>query len=90
MHVTIQKTLFATALARAAAIAGTRSTMPILACVLLKVDDAGCRIIATDLEIGFETWIEHTGDYDLCGLKTLPSACPAKTSGRCRQSRAGA
>lgn len=78
MHFTIQKTLFASALARAAAIAGTRCTMPILACVKLVVDDFGCRIIATDLEISFETYIEHTDDYLLDGLQTLTLCLPAK------------
>ena len=78
MHFTIQKTLFANALVRAAAIAGTRCTMPILACVKLVVDDFGCRVIATDLEISFETYIEHTGDAELDGLQTLSLCLPAK------------
>ena len=78
MHFTIQKTLFANALARAAAIAGTRATMPILTCVKLVVDEFGCRIIATDLEISFETYIEHTGDYLLDGLHTLTLCLPGK------------
>lgn len=78
MYFTIQKTLFANALARAAAIAGTRPTMPVLACVKLVVDDFGCRVIATDLEISFETYIEHTGDAELDGLQTLTLCLPAK------------
>lgn len=78
MHFTIQKTLFSNALARAAAIAGARTTMPVLACVLLKVDDFGVRIIATDLEISFETYIEHTEDYLLDGLQSLTLCLPAK------------
>lgn len=78
MHFTIQKTLFANALSRAAAIAVTRCSMPILACVLIKVDDTGCRIIATDLEISFETYIEHTGDAELDSLQTLTLCLPAK------------
>lgn len=78
MHFTIQKTPFVNALSRAAAVAGNRTSMPILASVLLKVDDTGCRIMATDLEIGFETYIEHTGDCDLDGLQTLALCLPAK------------
>jgi DNA polymerase-3 subunit beta len=78
MHFTIQKTLFSNALARAAAIAGTRCTMPVLACVLIKVDEFGCRIIATDLDVSFETYVEHTDDYLLDGLQTLTLCLPAK------------
>ena len=78
MHFTIHKTSFNNALARAAAIAGTRVSLPVLSCVKLVVDHGGVRIIATDLEIGFETYVEHDGDADLDGLNTLTLCLPAK------------
>lgn len=78
MHFTIHKTSFSNALSRAAAIAGTRSSMPVLACVKLVVDDFGGRVIATDLEISYETYLEHDGEGDLDGLQTLTLCLPAK------------
>lgn len=78
MHFTIHKTSFTAALSRAAAIAGNRVSMPVLSCVKLVVDDMGVRIIATDLEIGFETYLEHDGEADLDGLQTITLCLPAK------------
>ena len=41
MHFTIHKTTFVNALSRAAAVAGNRTSMPVLASVLLKIDEIG-------------------------------------------------
>lgn len=38
----------------------------------------GVRVIATDLEIGFETYVEHDGEAELDGLNTLTLCLPAK------------
>lgn len=78
MHFTIQKTPFVNALSRAAAVAGVRMSMPVLACVRLSVNDTGINLYATDLETGYETYIEHSGDCDLDGEDTTTLIIPAK------------
>ncbi len=64
MRCTIDKALLTSALARCAAISATRNTMPILANVLLTFSPNSLRLVATDLDLGYETVVETT-DCDL-------------------------
>jgi DNA polymerase-3 subunit beta len=49
----------------------TRSTLPVLANVLLKTEDAGLKLTATNLEIGITYWVP--GKIDSDGSTTVPA-----------------
>jgi DNA polymerase-3 subunit beta len=49
----------------------TRSTLPVLANVLLKTEDAGLKLTATNLEIGITYWVAGKVDED--GSLTVPA-----------------
>lgn len=49
----------------------TRSTLPVLANVLLKTEDAGLKLTATNLEIGITYWV--AGKVDSDGATTVPA-----------------
>src|SRR5687767_12445182 len=49
----------------------TRSTLPVLANVLLKTEDAGLKLTATNLEIGVTYWVP--GKIDTDGATTVPA-----------------
>jgi DNA polymerase-3 subunit beta len=48
-----------------------RSTLPVLANVLLKTEDAGLKLTATNLEIGITYWVP--GKIDADGATTVPA-----------------
>src|SRR5688572_33151025 len=48
----------------------SRSTLPVLANVLLKTEDAGLKLTATNLEIGITYWVP--GKIDEAGATTVP------------------
>ena len=48
-----------------------RSTLPVLANVLLKTEDAGLKLTATNLEIGITYWVPGKIDED--GATTVPA-----------------
>jgi DNA polymerase III subunit beta len=48
-----------------------RSTLPVLANVLLKTEDAGLKLTATNLEIGITYWVP--GKIDTDGASTVPA-----------------
>src|SRR2546428_13545189 len=49
----------------------TRSTLPVLANVLLRTEDAGLKLPATNLEIGITYWVP--GKIDADGATTVPA-----------------
>ncbi len=49
----------------------TRNTLPVLANVLLKTEDAGLKLTATNLEIGITHWVP--GKIDTDGAITVPA-----------------
>ena len=49
----------------------TRNTLPVLANVLLKTEDAGLKLTATNLEIGVTYWV--AGKIDTDGAVTVPA-----------------
>jgi DNA polymerase III subunit beta len=49
----------------------SRSTLPVLANVLLKTEDAGLKLTATNLEIGITSWVP--GKIDTDGALTVPA-----------------
>ncbi len=49
----------------------TRSTLPVLANVLLRTEDAGLKLTATNLEIGITCWVP--GKIDTDGATTVPA-----------------
>ncbi len=49
----------------------TRSTLPVLANVLLKTEDAGLKLTATNLEIGITYWVP--GKIETDGAMTVPA-----------------
>src|SRR5438094_1658450 len=49
----------------------TRNTLPVLANVLLKTEDAGLKLTATNLEIGVTYWVP--GRIDVDGAITVPA-----------------
>ena len=49
----------------------SRSTLPVLANVLLKTEDAGLKLTATNLEIGITYWVPGKIDQD--GATTVPA-----------------
>jgi DNA polymerase III subunit beta len=49
----------------------SRSTLPVLANVLLKTEDAGLKLTATNLEIGITYWVP--GRIDADGATTVPA-----------------
>src|SRR4029079_1328238 len=49
----------------------TRNTLPVLANVLLKTEDGGLKLTATNLEIGVTYWV--AGKIDSDGATTVPA-----------------
>ena len=49
----------------------SRSTLPVLANVLLKTEDAGLKLTATNLEIGITYWVP--GKIETDGATTVPA-----------------
>ena len=49
----------------------SRSTLPVLANVLLRTEDAGLKLTATNLEIGITSWV--AGKIDSEGSLTVPA-----------------
>ena len=49
----------------------SRSTLPVLANVLLRTEDAGLKLTATNLEIGITAWVP--GKIDTEGTLTVPA-----------------
>src|ERR1700692_2686710 len=49
----------------------TRNTLPVLANVLLKTEDGGLKLTATNLEIGVTYWV--AGKIDADGATTVPA-----------------
>lgn len=49
----------------------SRATLPVLANVLLKTEDGGLRLTATNLEIGISAWVP--GKIDVDGALTVPA-----------------
>src|ERR687893_902415 len=49
----------------------SRSTLPVLANVLLRTEDAGLKLTATNLEIGMTYWVP--GKIDTDGALTVPA-----------------
>src|SRR6266542_4474779 len=49
----------------------TRSTLPVLSNVLLRTEDAGLKLTATNLEIGITAWV--AGKIDAEGTLTVPA-----------------
>src|SRR5688572_16763752 len=49
----------------------TRATLPVLANVLLRTEDAGLKLTATNLEIGITAWVP--GRVDTEGSLTVPA-----------------
>ena len=49
----------------------TRNTLPVLANVLLKTEDAGLKLTATNLEIGITYWVP--GKIETDGATTVPA-----------------
>ena len=47
----------------------SRSTLPVLANVLFRTEDAGLKLAATHLEFGFACWV--AGKIDRVALKAL-------------------
>lgn len=79
MKFTIPKNTFATAMARCAAIAERKASMPILCCVLLEPLEEVLKISATDLKTGYITAIDGIGWEDYAAEGLLYSiAVPAK------------
>ena len=65
----------------------SRSTLPVLANVLLRTEDAGLKLTATNLEIGITYWVP--GKIETDGATTVPArlltdlvelACPAPSA----------
>ena len=48
-----------------------RSTLPVLTNVLLRTEDAGLKLTATNLEIGITDWVP--GRIDTEGMLTVPA-----------------
>ena len=72
----------------------SRSTLPVLANVLLRTEDAGLKLTATNLEIGITSWVP--GKIDAEGSLTVPArlfndlvaGLPPRRAHRPRESRA--
>ena len=60
----------------------SRSTLPVLANVLLKTEDAGLKLTATNLEIGIVYWVPGKIEND--GATTAPSTGSGCTDERAR------
>lgn len=57
----------------------SRATLPVLANVLIKTQDGGLRLTATNLEIGISAWVP--GKIDTDGAMTVPARLFADTVG---------
>jgi DNA polymerase-3 subunit beta len=60
MHVTCHQSDLARGLATVGRAVATRSTMPVLANILMATDDSRLRLSATNLEIGITCWVPAT------------------------------
>lgn len=53
------------------AVSGSRATLPVLSNVLLRTEDAGLKLTATNLEIGISTWVPGKIEHE--GALTVPA-----------------
>ena len=65
----------------------SRSTLPVLANVLLRTEDAGLKLTATNLEIGITSWVP--GRIEAEGALTVPARLLTDVVGRPAGRRAG-
>ena len=71
MKLSVMQENLARGLSVASRAVSTRSTLPVLANVLLKTEDAGLKLTATNLEIGITYWVP--GKIDTDGATTVPA-----------------
>lgn len=71
MKLSVMQENLARGLSIASRAVSTRSTLPVLANVLLKTEDAGLKLTATNLEIGITYWVP--GKIDTDGATTVPA-----------------
>ena len=71
MKLSVMQENLARGLSVASRAVSTRSTLPVLANVLLKTEDAGLKLTATNLEIGITYWVP--GKIDTDGSTTVPA-----------------
>ena len=64
----------------------SRSTLPVLANVLLKTEDAGLKLTATNLEIGITYWVP--GKIESDGSTTVPARLLTDLVARCPRATA--
>ena len=71
MNVSVMQENLARGLSVVSRAVSSRSTLPVLANVLLKTEDAGLKLTATNLEIGITYWVPGKVDQD--GAITVPA-----------------
>ena len=71
MKLSVMQENLARGLSVASRAVSTRSTLPVLANVLLRTEDAGLKLTATNLEIGITYWVPGKIDED--GATTVPA-----------------
>ena len=71
MKLSVMQENLARSLAIVSRAVSTRSTLPVLANVLLRTEDAGLKLTATNLEIGITVWVP--GKIDSDGATTVPA-----------------
>ena len=71
MKLSVMQENLARGLSIASRAVSTRSTLPVLANVLLKTEDAGLKLTATNLEIGITYWVP--GKIETDGSTTVPA-----------------
>ncbi len=71
MKFTLQREKFIEGLQQVQNVVSTRTTLPILSNILIKADEGGLRLTATDLDVGVQGFIEAT--VEKTGGTTLPA-----------------
>ena len=71
MKLSVMQENLARGLAVVSRAVSSRSTLPVLANVLLKTEDAGLKLTATNLEIGITYWVP--GKIEADGSTTVPA-----------------
>ena len=71
MKLSVMQENLARGLSVASRAVSTRSTLPVLANILLRTEDAGLKLTATNLEIGITYWVP--GKIDTDGAITVPA-----------------
>ena len=64
MNVSVMQENLARGLSIVSRAVSTRSTLPVLANVLLRTEDGGLKLTATNLEIGITYWVPGKIDVD--------------------------